>query len=457
MLEPRRFTLLPKQRDMIQVPHAMDLDCCLYVGGFGSGKTHGGTVLGLLVSYFYPGSRGIVGAAEYTMLRDTTRLKYEELIPDGWIAKWRRGPDNLVLKNGSEIWFRSLGESERLKSKEFNWAHIEEASQVSHETFRMLMGRLRHNGNGWLEACPELAASVRRKRMWLTTNPEETPGWLYRLFEDGAWRAENDIGENYRRVHAPTNENHFLLSAQPEYVERLLQVYDEESAEVYVYGRTGNMGGRRVYHAFDATQNVRRDLGLRQGLPICLCCDFNVEPMVWVVAQVQESGEIWVIDEIAIDRDALTEDGCRQFRAKYSRWTAGVRVYADASGGSRSTTAATTNHDILRRELGGQPGFHWRVPRRNPPVRDRIVIVNGLLCNSRGRRRLLVHPRCKHVARDFQEVMRPRSGLGEFEKVSDVSDGRHVLTHASDALGYMACVEFPIARTPSRQAGRILI
>lgn len=440
---------------MVRVPHGEPLDVCLYVGGFGSGKTHGGVLLGMVLSAMLPGSRGLVGAAEYSLLLDTTRLKYAELMPQQWIRRWTRRPDNLVLRNGSEIWFRGLGEPERLKSKEFSWIHIEEASQVGLDTFRMLLGRLRHNAVG---ARPDRGPGCPlRKRLFMTTNPEETPGWLYRHFEDEEYRREHGLSVNYRRVHAPTFENRFLLDVQPDYVERMLQVYDGDYAQIYVHGHTGNLGGRRVYHAFDPRLNVRQDAALRTDLPLRLCVDFNVEPMVWLVAQLTPEGEVVVADEIVVERDALTASACAEFRRRYGRWASGLAVYGDASGGARAAQTARTNHDILRAELGGIPGFAWRIPRRNPPVRDRIILVNGLLCNSRGERRLFVHPRCRFLTRDFREVLRPAGGGEDIEKVGDRADERHLLTHASDALGYLVHAEFQAARAAAPRSARIEI
>jgi hypothetical protein len=439
-----RFRFLDKQRQMVHVPHDQSLDLCLYVGGFGSGKTHGGVLLGMILSHAFPGSCGLVGAAEHTLLRDTTRRKYAELIPESWIESWKQSPDNLVFRNGSEVWFRGLREPERLKSKEFNWIHIEEASQVSESTFRMLLGRLRHNANGYNPRYPALARSQRVKRLFMTTNPEETPGWLHRMFEDDTYRTEHDLHETYRRVHAPTFENTFLLNEQPDYVESMLQVYDEDYAQVYVYGQTGNLGGRRVYHAFDPRLNVRPELRFDPELPLRLCCDFNVEPMAWLVAQITRTREVHVVDEIVIERDALTETACEEVLRRYARWQGGLIVYGDASGGSRSTRTARTNHDIIRARLGAVPGFAWRVPNRNPPVRDRVILVNGLLCNTQSERRLFVHPRCEYLTRDLRELKRPRDGRGEIEKVSDLCDWRHELSHASDALGYMIHAEFAL-------------
>lgn len=50
----------------------------MYQGGYGSGKTFCGSLLGILLCRKYPGCRGLVSAKEFTLLRDTTLQTYFE-------------------------------------------------------------------------------------------------------------------------------------------------------------------------------------------------------------------------------------------------------------------------------------------------------------------------------------------------------------------------------------------
>ncbi len=47
--------------------------------------------------------------------------------------------------------------------------------------------------------------------------------------------------------------------------------------------------------------------------PVVWALDFNVDPMCSVIAQVERSGEVSVLDEIALKR-ATTEQACEEFR-----------------------------------------------------------------------------------------------------------------------------------------------
>ena len=61
------YQLLDKQTEFLQVPHNQELDVAIYQGGFGSGKTWAGALLGISLARKYPGCRGLVGAKEYSL------------------------------------------------------------------------------------------------------------------------------------------------------------------------------------------------------------------------------------------------------------------------------------------------------------------------------------------------------------------------------------------------------
>ena len=72
------FNLLPAQKDFFLIPHDYDRDIALYQGGYGSGKTWCGSLIGICLCLKYPGITGLVGAQTYTLLRDTTLKQYFE-------------------------------------------------------------------------------------------------------------------------------------------------------------------------------------------------------------------------------------------------------------------------------------------------------------------------------------------------------------------------------------------
>jgi hypothetical protein len=77
----------------------------------------------------------------------------------------------------------------------------------------------------------------------------------------------------------------------------------------------------------------------------------------------------------------------------------------------------------------------YRVPRANPEVRERVSVVNAMLRSAQSESRLFIHPRCRELVVDLEQVSyKPGSSVIEKER-----DPRR--THLSDALGYLVWQE----------------
>ncbi len=73
-----KYTLLSKQKEFMEIPHNNPLDIAIYQGGYGSGKSWCGALLGILLAKKYPGCKSLVGAKEYELVRKTTLQTYFE-------------------------------------------------------------------------------------------------------------------------------------------------------------------------------------------------------------------------------------------------------------------------------------------------------------------------------------------------------------------------------------------
>ena len=156
-----KYNLLDAQREFLEIPHSYSMDVAVYQGGYGSGKTFAGSLLGILLSLKFPGIRGLVGAQTYTLVRDTTLQSYfEHLDSMGFVLgadyKWISADQKIVFYNGSEILFRHFDEPNKLKSLNLGFVEIEEMSDIPYDTFKMLLARLRQKiyDQGWLDFEP---------------------------------------------------------------------------------------------------------------------------------------------------------------------------------------------------------------------------------------------------------------------------------------------------------------
>lgn len=189
-------------------------------------------------------------------------------------------------------------------------------------------------------------------------------------------------------------------------------------------------GSARVYYAYDPVRHEDCQIGLDPGSALIICCDFNVDPCVWEFAQT-DGKSVLVIDEL-IMRNTNTVEMGRAALERYGRHRAGVIVYGDAAGMSRST-AGKSDYALLS-ELGFKD---QRIKKANPPVRDRVNAVNAMLCNTNNEIRLRHHPRCVFLRKDFEKIEWLENGA----QINKSSPDR---THAADALGYYIECEFPL-------------
>ena len=384
------YKLLPKQKEFFEIPHNKELDVVMYQGGYGSGKTWCGSLLGLMLAKKFPGCRGLVGAKEYELVKKTTLVSYfDHLTAMGYIKdrdyKYNKVDKIITLNNGSEILFMGLEDPEKFKSLNLHWAEIEEASQVSDSSFKGLLGRLRNTniGSNW---------SNFRYRLFAHTNPQPNKGWIYKRF------VENPK-ENYRLIIAPTSENTHLPS---HYIESMKDEYDPEYYRINVLGEFGNYSSGLVVKCF-GTEN-EKTLKYNKHLPLYLTCDFNVDPMCWCLAH-KDDQNVYFFDELVVENTS-TQACIEEFVRRYPDHQNRIIICGDASGNWRSAQSEFTNYMIIKRALeafGYQPEFKLR--NFNPPILTRIQAFNARVCNSRGDRHIFVDKnKCKWLLHNMYNL-----------------------------------------------------
>jgi len=203
--------------------------------------------------------------------------------------------------------------------------------------------------------------------------------------------------------------------------------------------------------------NQRKDLIYNEVLPLCLCCDFNVEPMVWEIAQIHLVDGLGVpcfIDEIMITPGRV-DDMIEEFRNRYPAHPSEVWIYGDATGRGRTAQTAKSYYDLIRLSFRGYSAdIRYKVPMANPSQRDRINAFNLKLRNPDGRPECFVHSaKCPELIKDLREVVTKEDGT-KIVKSTRREDPYFWRTHASDAAGYFIWREWPVLRVARRAASR---
>jgi len=348
------------------------------------------------------------------MLRDATQAALLEILALNRIPhEMNRAENFLVLRETrSRILFRAVEDFERLRGSNLAWFGLDELTYTAEQAWLRLEGRLRD---------PK-ASRLCGFAVWTPKGYD----WVFERFI--ASRVEG-----YETIVAKPFENRFLLDKIPDYYERLKSSYDARFYQQEVMGEYLALDGGRVYFAFQRAENIA-DAVVDTGRTLMWALDFNVDPMCSVVAQV-DGEQVTVLDEIVLSR-ASTYDACEEFGRRFPGHPAGLVVYADATG-ARLQTSGTTDLEILKKFFrGGAYGkVQFRIPKSNPAVRDRVMLMNAKLESAAGERKLKAHPRCKELIKDFEQVTYKENSL----VVDKDRDPRR--THLSDALGYLVWQE----------------
>lgn len=206
--------------------------------------------------------------------------------------------------------------------------------------------------------------------------------------------------------------------------------------------------GAIAYPAFSSV-NLKPGLTYNESLPLCLDCDFNVEPMIWGISQVI-NGVLFSLDEIKF-APAMVEDMVREFRNRYPAHPAEIWIYGDATGNKRTSQTASSDYDLMRLYFRGYPSPRiFKVSAFNPPVKDRLNATNLKLRGEEGNVGWIIDPyKCPELVKDLREVI---AKDGKIVKTSNREDPYFARTHASDGPGYHIFREWPVVTQVFRHA-----
>ncbi|MEE9615268.1 MAG: terminase family protein [Thermodesulfobacteriota bacterium] len=328
----------------------------------------------------------------------------KSLVPASWVKRVYESDLCIVTKFGSELWVVGLDKPQRIEGTPWDGGVLDEYANMKPTVWTENIRPALSDRGGWC---------------WFIGVPEGLNH--YKELADYA-REEGGTQWGFYTWHSkdilPAEE---IEAARRDLDPRTFRQEYEASFE----GATG-----RVYYAYSSENHRDKSIRLNPGNPIVVCCDFNVDPCVWELCQV-DGRRVRVFDEIALRNTNTVEMG-KEVLKRYGKHGPGLIVYGDPAGAARSTTGKSDY--ALLGELGLKD---QRVRRSHPAVKDRINAVNSMLKNTKGEVRLTHHPRCSYLKTDFETVVW-REGIGEVDK-RDIKR-----THASDALGYFVEYEFPL-------------
>ena len=458
--EGQEYGPLPKQREAMEIPHKHDLDVVLMYGGARGSKTVGAVASGISYMLKYPGIDTMIGCEQYKHLERTALNDYKKLFTV--VADWdhplilQRGgkptthDKTIKLINGSTCWCMHFADYTILRGANLGFAHIEEASLLKDKS--VLGEVLRRMSNN----------KVKQKQIFLTSNPEETHGWLYEEFKleqfepgydgppipirppcncqfcqsclnlskeehlyiDGVCpecggKKETECPGNqdyWRVIFVDSTDNSHLSQSY-----RQTQKLSTTAAEFALYseGQVIELRAGKVYEPFKRKNNVLpADVPLNYDLPMYWNHDFNISFMCSNIVQ-EVAGDPILIDEIVIPEKGPKEAAIEWLK-RYQDFNNIVYLIFDPAAFNRSITGDDGGIRIkIMREVLENPakyGFPDALPKRiveltikeenktKVLVSSRVDSVNTLLDDGAGKHRLKINPSAKWTIRSLEAL-----------------------------------------------------
>lgn len=334
------------------------------------------------------------------------------LIPKQWLAS--EPNERMIIKTifGSELHIVGLDQPQRLEGDQWDGGVVDEASDQKPGWWTSMRPAMAHR-KGWI---------------WEIGVPKRVGKGArdFRArFLGGEWEAYHWTSETV------------LPKDEIEAARREMSPKDFREQ----FGASWESAGGAAFHAFDDDYNIAR-CRYNPSLPIYLGCDFNVNPMCWVLAHVYDkdeyepgSGRMEVFDELYM-ADTNTKESLDALWKRYgARHKAGFRFYGDASSSQRRTSAARSDYVQIQNDDRFKPLV--RFPKSNPPIKDRLASCNALFQNAAGEVKCHIDKGCVHLIDDIKA--RALDDRGSPDDSADVG-------HMTDGLGYLIHSLFPMAQ-----------
>lgn len=428
-----------------------------YVGAtlarFGREDTKPSYTAGPISQVIDRSTSGWVSALDFPMSRDVIQPKYfnngfqksgarPPFIPDHEVEHWNNEAQVLKLKNGSIIGFKSAEAGRRkYQGTDRDWIHLDE--EHPYEIYEEIVVRVGEKPLILFCTCTILPPE----------GQQQTVSWVFpkiiQPWKEGKLPEHGLFGASiYDNPGIPRDE-----------IKRLEAIYPlgSPSRRIRLDGAwMPGIGGARVYGNFDRLIHVTTKLEpINQRMPLLWTWDFNVDPMVSLIAQLR--GYTYEFHKELILEDGNIADMCELFYHHFPEHGAEIWLYGDSTGEGRSNQTGNSNYWTIMNEMKqyGCP-IRMKVPTENPRVPDRINAVNRLLRDEDGLVRIQVDAECQELITDLEGVLFDPKLSGKILKIRNKKDPYFKRTHTSDAAGYLLAFEEPVRLESARGRGRLV-
>lgn len=429
-----------KYRPLLKLNHSAYSVIAL-TGGRGSEKT-GHACRGILISSAQERKKTCFFRETKETISESLKAELEDLLATEFK---NRGFDSNTTKiwhqNGSYMFFKGLkavnkASIENLKgiAGSVNFFVVDEAQAVSKPVWDALIPTVRKAG------CVLIVIYNR-------TEPNLPVEDALILDYDTMTAPE---GTYFVEVNYPEIEHLGHLSPQFLQRARLIEKNKPEEYEVIYLNKPKGINHNRVVKYW-SKENLDERINYCSDLDLHLSMDFNVDPMMWIVAH-KTADKFFVFDEIVME-NVTTQDAADEFVRRYPAHKGKIILNGDASGRARKTQSKYSDYAIVKNTLLAA-GYEDRnieieIHRGNPAIKNRVNAFNQLVFGDSGERRLKVHPRCKWLVYNMNKL-KYKPGTSDFDLPTanalknDPENKLKFLGHIFDAVSYPAEYYWPI-------------
>jgi hypothetical protein len=376
------FDLSQKQSDAWHYLEDNETTEIVYGGGAGGGKSYMGCIWHVTRRMKYPGTRGLIGRAKLSALKDSTLITLFKVCNEmgykpGIHYKYNAQDHALNWENGSKTILKDLflypsdPDFISLGSTEYTDVFIDEATEVTLKAFDILNSRVR-----WMLEDYNLIPKT-----LLTCNPNQ--GWL----------------KNRYVVDEKTNERVILKPYQKFVVSLLKDNPDKKFKELYhqqLDKMTSDYDKRRLLEGdWDALPDVLNPFANQyiktkhesieavkiEGRQVLMKIDFNLNPFAMNFSHMfrDDKGEHYhTFDEASIEKGSIPAM-IDLIKARYERDLPNCVITGDSMGKRGDLSQRDNAHYYLQLQRGlGLRDNQFRLPN-NPTHENSRADVNYVL------------------------------------------------------------------------------
>lgn len=291
------ITLTKKQKMFVDSTQ-QSIDEVFFGGAAGGGKSYVQVVDSVIYASMYPGSKQVLLRRSFPELEHSLIRQFLEIVPSDMYS-YNSSKHTVAFKNGSILDFGYCDTDDsvyKYQSQEIDCLRLDEAPHFTEYQYRYLRSRVRgtnkfphmvkSSGN------PGNVGHVFFRERFIEPAPPLAP------FEVPS---ANKKRKPERRLFIPCRvyENKFLMDADPEYLQRLEDLPEDERRQLlegdwYVFSGQFFSEFRREIHVIDSSQLPKRTPDWR----LYTTMDYGLDALAWYLIAENARGEAYVLSEI---------------------------------------------------------------------------------------------------------------------------------------------------------------